>query len=174
MSSTLFCLEKSEFSVKIKERNYAFIDSQNLNLSIRDQGWILDFVKFRRYLTDRFSVCKAYLFIGYVPSNKYLYAHLRKAGYLLIFKPTLKLPKHTHKGNVDAELVLHCMIQYNNYDKAVIVTGDGDFHCLVKYLLEQGKLARLVVPNRHRFSSLLRKFSPYISFLNGTSEKLGK
>ena len=24
---------------KTKENNYAFIDSQNLNLAIRDQGW---------------------------------------------------------------------------------------------------------------------------------------
>ena len=27
----------------ITRNNYAFIDSQNLNLAIRDQGWTLDF-----------------------------------------------------------------------------------------------------------------------------------
>jgi len=39
----------------------------------------------------------------------------------------------------------------------VIVTGDGDFHCLVKYLKEQGKLLNLLVPNRYKYSTLLRQ-----------------
>jgi uncharacterized LabA/DUF88 family protein len=35
------------------------------------------------------------------------------------------------RGNDDAELVLHAMIDIQNYEKAVIVSGDGDFHCLI-------------------------------------------
>lgn len=42
-------------------------------------------------------------------------------GYVLVFKPTLELPDGTVKGNVDTELVLHAMIQYKNYDKAILV-----------------------------------------------------
>ena len=155
-----------------RENNYAFIDSTNLNLAIKNQGWTLDFKKFRQYLSDRFNITKAYLFIGYVDSNESLYTFLQESGYVLIFKPTLKLPNETYKGNVDAELVLHAMIQYTNYDQAVIVSGDGDFYCLVEYLLKQSKLKRLVIPNKYRFSSLLRKFSFVTSFLNGTREKL--
>ena len=155
-----------------KEDNFAFIDSQNLNLSIKDQGWCLDFARFFVYLKDRFDVKKAYIFIGFIEGNQKLYTSLQEAGYILIFKPTLKLPNEKFKGNVDAELVLHSMIQYGNYDKAVIVSGDGDFHCLIDYLLEKDKLKRLVVPNKKRYSSLLRKFNNYISFLNGTKDKL--
>jgi len=40
--------------MKIGANNYAFIDSQNLNLSIREQGWVLDFKKFRIYLKDKY------------------------------------------------------------------------------------------------------------------------
>jgi len=155
------------------ENNYAFIDSNNLNLSIKNQGWTLDFWKFRKYLSDRFTVKKAYIFIGYVSNNEPLYTHLQESGYILIFKPTLKLPDETCKGNVDAELVLHTLIQYKNYDKAVIVSGDGDFHCLVEYLVKQRKLKRLIIPNKYRFSSLLRRFSSLTTFLNGTEKKLG-
>lgn len=157
-----------------KQNNFAFIDSQNLNLAIRSQDWILDYSKFRKYISDKFGVTKAYLFIGFVSDNQSLYTTLQEAGYVLIFKPTLKLPNDTYKGNVDAELVLHTMIQIQNYDYAVIVTGDGDFHCLVEYLIGQNKLGRLVIPNKYRFSSLLRKFTAHISFLNGTQNKLGK
>ena len=154
--------------------NFAFIDSQNLNLSIKDQGWNLDFSRFLVYLRDRFSVKKAYIFIGFIDGNQKLYTSLQEAGYILIFKPTLKLPNQKFKGNVDAELVLHSMINYENYDQAVIISGDGDFYCLVEYLLENNKLKRLVIPNKKRYSSLLRKFFPNISFLSGTENKLGQ
>lgn len=107
--------------------NYAFVDSQNLNLAIRELGWRLDFYKFRTYLKEKYGVGKAYLFIGYLPQNADLYAHLQEAGFSCIFRPTLTYKDGTTKGNCDAELVLQTMIEFNNYDKAVIVSGDGDF-----------------------------------------------
>ncbi len=59
-----------------KLKNYAFIDSQNLNLAIRSQGLILDFIKFRKYLENQYNVTKAFIFIGYVPENQDLYTGL--------------------------------------------------------------------------------------------------
>lgn len=158
--------------MKKKHNNYAFIDSQNLNLSIRDQSWILNFRKFRIYLKDKYSVSKAFLFIEYVPENQDLYTNLPKVGYILIFKPTLKRPDGKVKGNVDAELVLHVMIEYKNYDKALIVTGDGDFYCLVDYLIKNRKLLKLMIPNKYNFSSLFRKKMEHIVFMNNLKSKL--
>ncbi len=148
----------------MKKKNpviYAFIDSQNLNLGVRSQGWKLDWRKFRQYLRNKYNTSKAYLFIGHVAGNESLYAFLQESGFILIFKPTLEhnqQGKVVIKGNVDAELVLHTMIQYKNYDKAIIVSGDGDFHCLVEYLVEKGKLLKILAPTTH-YSSLLRKFN---------------
>jgi uncharacterized LabA/DUF88 family protein len=152
--------------MKKPQNNYAFIDSQNLNLSIRSQGWILDFRKFRQYLGRKYGVTKAFLFIGYVYENQALYTGLQKDGYILVFKPTLKLPSGKVKGNVDAELVLHAMIEYKNYDKALVVTGDGDLYCLVDYLIKNDKLLKLMIPNKNSFSSLFRKLMPHIVFMN--------
>lgn len=154
------------------KNNYAFIDSQNLNLAIRDQGWILNFKRFRKYLEDKYSVAKAFLFIGYMPENQGLYTSLQMDGFILIFKATLALPNGKVKGNVDAELVLHTMMEYPNYDKALIVTGDGDFACLVDYLQRKNKLMKLMIPNQYKYSSLLRHFSKDIVFMNGLKEKL--
>ncbi len=123
--------------------NYAFIDSQNLNLAIRQQGWILDFKRFRRYLHDKYHIIKAYLFIGYIPTNQSLYTSLQDDGFILIFKPTFILPNGKVKGNVDAEFVLHTMIELPKYDWAVIVSSDGDFYCLIEYLQKQNKLEKL-------------------------------
>lgn len=97
---------------------------------------------------------------------------MQKYGYILIFKPTLQLPDGRVKGNIDAELVLHAMIEYPNYEKALIVTGDGDFHCLVDHLKRQGKLLKLMIPNKFKFSSLLKQWMPDIVFMNDLKGKL--
>ena len=156
----------------MEEHNYAFIDGQNLNLSILHLGWKLDFRRFRVYLKDKFGVEKAFLFIGYVAQNENLYKALQDYGYILIFKPTLVLPDGKVKGNVDAELVLHTMIEYNNFKKAVIVTGDGDFFCLIEYLQKKNKLLKLVIPNKFKYSSLLRGFADEIKFMNDLKDRL--
>ena len=158
--------------MKVDKNNFAFIDSQNLNLAIKEQGWKLDFKRFRVYLNDKYTVTKAFIFIGFVPTNQSLYTSLQEYGYILIFKPTLELPSGKVKGNIDAELVLHTMIEFNNYEKAVIVTGDGDFHCLIEYFKKQAKLEKLVVPDRHKYSSLLRKFAGDMAFMNDLRGKL--
>ena len=159
-------------SIGNRANNYAFIDSQNLNLAIRDQGWILDYKRFRKYLEQKYNISQAFLFIGYVPSNQNLYTSLQKYGYLLIFKPTLVLQSGKTKGNVDAELVLHSVIEMQNYDKAIVVSGDGDYHCLVDYLIKQNKLLHLMIPNKYKYSSLLKKFADKIVFMNNLKEKL--
>lgn len=90
--------------------NYAFIDSQNLNLAIRNLGWKLDFKRFRVYLKEHYGVTKAYLFIGFIDGNNSLYTTLQEAGFLCVFKPTLTYKDGTTKGNVDAELVLQALL----------------------------------------------------------------
>lgn len=156
-----------------KQNNFAFIDSQNLNLSIRSLGWRLDYRRFRVYLKEKYGVTKAFMFIGYVEGNNPLYVQLQDAGFLCIFKPTLIYKNGTTKGNCDAELVLHAMIEYSNYEKAVIVTGDGDFYCLVKYWLENNKLERVLVPNYFKYSALLKRFGKkQLSFMNDLRKKL--
>ena len=163
--------------MKRELKSYAFIDSQNLNLAIKDCDWELDFTRFYIYLKDKYKVKKAFLFIGYVAGNETLYTFLQKAGYVVVFKPTLEYKKQgeTHtKGNVDAELVLHAMIEYPNYDKAIIVSGDGDFHCLIEYLEKREKLGRIIIPNRKAYSQLLGKFRKRMDYMNNLRSKLGR
>ena len=153
--------------------NYAFIDSQNLNLAIKDLGWKIDWKRFFIYLKEKYSVKTAYLFIGYLPENQNLYRSLQKYGYVLIFKEVLKYKNGTVKGNVDAELVLQSMIDYKEYDKAIIVSGDGDFSCLVRYLKEKNKLKKVIVPDIKKYSALLKKSaSGCLDFMNNLKKKL--
>lgn len=162
---------------------YAFIDSQNLNLALRHnlyrkkklkhRGWQLDYKKFRVHLKDKYKVSKAFLFIGFIEENKKLYTRLEMDGFTLVFKPTTKDLAGRPKGNVDVELVLHsAAVEFKNYTKAIIVSGDGDFHCLLEYLKRRNKLYKLFIPNEYSYSSLLLKFKYYTTFVNQARAKL--
>lgn len=162
----IFCMKKSL-------NNYAFIDGQNLNLGIQELKWKLDFQRFRVYLREKYGVETAYYFIGYIKENQELYRALQKAGYILIFKEVLIYQDGKTKGNCDAELVLQAMIDYKKYNKAVIVSGDGDFACLVRYLNKKEKLERVVVPDINRYSALLKKAAAkHLDSMNDLKSKL--
>lgn len=88
-----------------QENNYAFIDSQNLYLATKGLGWKLDYKRFRVYLKEKYAVEKAYMFLGYLAENQQLYKFLQE----------------------DVDLALHLLVNLNNYNKSVVVTGDGDF-----------------------------------------------
>lgn len=166
------------------EKIFAFIDSQNLNLGTSKdlfnkkgkkiyRGWRLDFKKFRIYLSDKFRVSKAFLFVGYIKEYDDLYKQLKSYGYQLIFKQTTKDDLGKPKGNIDAELVLYsAAIEFDKYNKAVIVSGDGDFRCLYEFLIEKDKLRRIIVPNLKAQSSLLKGFQKYKTFLEHEKSKL--
>lgn len=164
-----------------KPNNYAFIDSQNLNLGVQKIGWKMDWHKFRIWLAENYGVTKAFMFIGYMPDNESLYQQMYDHGFLVVLKPTLEIknvsqPDETKdkkddkekpavKGNIDADLVLYAMKELNNYDKAVIVSGDGDFFGLIEHLADEQKLLKILAPNR-RYSTLLQEFESYIEGLD--------
>ena len=159
--------------MKPKENNFAFIDGQNLNLGIKNLGWKLDHLRFRRYLSDKYSITTAYYFIGYVAGNQPLYSDLQKAGYVLVFKPTIPDGEGMVKGNIDADLVLQAMIDFPSYDKAIIVSSDGDFYSLVKYLYKNGKLRFVMSPYIKTCSTLLKKEAKErIVFMDNLQQKL--
>jgi uncharacterized LabA/DUF88 family protein len=137
--------------------NTAFIDGQNLYSGIKSLGWTLDTQKFRVRLEQKYGVTRAVYFVGHMPGNQKLYQALKRQGYELAFKPVVASLGHLPKGNVDADLVLRAMIEYPTYDRAVIVSGDGDFYSLVAYLNSMGKLGSVLAPNRAYCSKLLRK-----------------
>lgn len=168
---------------------YAFIDSQNLNLGSQRMGWKVDWRRFRKFLRDKYGVTKAYMFIGYMSENEALYEYMHELGFLVVLKPTVDVSlkstspdnndndkdkekdKPSVKGNVDAELVLYAMKELPNYDRAIIVSGDGDFFSLAEYLEEEGKLAQILTPN-WQYSSLLKPFEKKITRLDQKRRQL--
>lgn len=135
----------------------------------------MDWRKFRVYLEKKYNVKKAYMFIGYMPENVALYEQMHDSGYAVVLKPTIdmniveseekaekdKEQKPPTKGNVDADLVLYAMKELPHYNKAIIVSGDGDFFGLIEYLYQKKKLLHVMAPN-WQYSSLLKPFEKHI------------
>ncbi len=162
----------------MNEKTYVFIDGNNLYLGAKSQSINLDYGKLRKYLRSKFGVEKAFLFIGYDPRNSFLYSMLQMYGYILIFKPTIiyedEKGNRTMKGNVDAELVLHAAaIEFNNYVRAIIITSDGDFACLMKYLNDNDKLKKIITPTK-KYSKLLKPFVREILPLSTISNQISQ
>lgn len=146
--------------------NCAFIDGANLHKGAVSLGWRLDYTRFRTWLKEKHGVVTAHLFIGYIRSNEGLYAYLRRAGYSLIFKETTRDGYGNVKGNCDADLVLWAVsgTYENEFQKAVIVSSDGDYAGLVKFLKTKEKFKCLVSPS-DKCSILLMRTGASITYM---------
>lgn len=105
---------------------------------------------------------------GIKPSNPEQPANARGPSSSAVNKPEEKKPV---KGNIDAELVLWAMKEMSNYEKAIIVSGDGDFYCLVEYLDQKGRLLNLLAPSQH-YSSLYNRYEKYVVRLDNFRREL--
>ncbi len=153
--------------------NQAFIDGQNLHFSTAkvEQPWKVDLRRFRVYLERKYSVDKAYYFIGYYMEElSDMYSKIQEAGFIIVFRKHETNMKSAKKSNVDTDIVFTAMRKVadnEDFDKIILVSGDGDYFKMVQYLVERGKFARLLAPNEKYMSSLYKTLEPkYYAFLN--------
>ena len=159
----------------ITENNFAYIDGANLHKGIADLGWRVDYKRLRLWLSNKYQVKRAYLFIGLIAKYKDLYTYLQEVGFTLIFKETTYDGDGKAKGNCDADLVLRvaCDTYENIFDKAIIISSDGDYAGLVKFLQEKSKLLAILSPSNH-CSILLKRTSAKITYLDRVRSKIDK
>ena len=149
-----------------KLKNHAFIDANNLYRCSKEQGVKVDYIKLRSWLRRKYNVGKAFLFIGYLKEQENLYNNLKKAGFELTFKEVAKNKDGTVKGNCDADLIVQAMSTQNKYNKAVLISSDGDYDSLVKHLNKENKFLAVVSPSKKsKTSFLLRKLHVPIVYL---------
>jgi len=150
---------------KNSENNLAFVDGQNLYLGTNSENpaWKVDLTKFRQYLTKKYSVQKAYYFLGFVnEGNQELYDSIQEAGFILKFREHNSAMMSKKKGNVDTDIVFDIMkrmYKKEPFDKIVLVTGDGDYKMLVDFLIEENKFEKILFPNKQFASSLYKSIT---------------
>ena len=142
-----------------KENNIAFIDAQNLHLGTQTENWKIDFKRFRIYLKDKFKINEAYFFLWFIDDEyQTMYRKIQKAGFILEFRKHNSSMKWKKKWNVDVDIVydiMHRLLEEDDFDKIVLVSWDGDYIKLVKYLIKKNRLKKILFPNK-KYSSLYK------------------
>jgi len=159
--------------------NFAFIDGQNLymNTAKKETGsWQIDLLRFRIYLEKKYGISKAYYFLGYVQeTNHELYEKIQNAGFVLIFREHNPAMIGKKKGNVDSDIIFHVMkklYKKEDFQKIILVSGDGDYKLLVDFLIEENKFEKILFPDRKFASSLYKKLgSEYFDYLDSKDVK---
>lgn len=119
---------------------YAFIDASNIIYSAARSGWKVDFEKLAKYLHERFGVQRIIYFAGVDTENlKQLkfYETLQKFGYELRLIPVRTFSDGSKKADVDSRMTFEMMLYFKEYEKAIIMTGDGDYYWVLEYLLKE-------------------------------------
>ncbi|MBP9864247.1 NYN domain-containing protein [Patescibacteria group bacterium] len=149
---------------QIVGHNFAFIDGQNLFMGTAKREkdpWRIDLARFRIYLEQKYQVAKAYCFLGYVQKmNQELYEEIHGAGFVLIFREHNPAMMGKKKGNVDSDIIFQIMkkmYKKEEFEKIVLVSGDGDYKLVVDFLIEENRFAKILFPDRSRASSLYKK-----------------
>jgi uncharacterized LabA/DUF88 family protein len=149
------------------EKINIYIDGNNLYRSAKELGFEINYKKFRGWLRQKYNANNIYLFIGLVPERVKFYEYLQSCGYILVFKQTVSVGEKI-KGNCDAELVLKTVSDFytKSFLKCILITGDGDFGCLVEFLKENKSIEIVLSPDENKCSILLRNKNIEITFLN--------
>ncbi|MCH2189117.1 NYN domain-containing protein [Candidatus Gracilibacteria bacterium] len=144
-----------------QENNIAFIDAQNLHLGTTSENWKVDFSKLKLYLEKKYHVKESYFFLGFIDENQQeMYRKIQKAGFIIEFREHSTHLKGKKKGNVDVDIVFEVMKRLiddeKDFDKIVLVSGDGDYIKLVKYLIGKNFFKKVLFPN-NKYSSLYKQ-----------------
>lgn len=154
------------------EKVNIYIDGNNLYRAAKELGFEINYKKFRGWLRQKYNPNNVYLFIGLVPDRVKFYEYLQECGFILIFKQTISVEGKV-KGNCDAELVLKNVSDFytQSFNSCILVTGDGDFGCLVEFLEKNNVIKLILAPHKDKCSILLKNKNTEITFLNDLYHK---
>jgi uncharacterized LabA/DUF88 family protein len=180
-----------------KPRSYIFIDASNIHYYLKDAGWKIDWIKFQNHYNSAFQDPYFYYYEGIRSKGVYFDLHpdhglqdfntarkrkqnyfkfLRQHDYRVRHKPVTRVYDNTsgqfkHKCNFDVELTIDAIDNINNYDVFSLVSGDGDFEKLVRYLKGKNKKTIVIAP-KDRFSGNLKKAANVTINLNNIKDSI--
>ena len=144
-----------------------FIDHGNLEHTAKDLGIKrIEYQGLLDTLRQDSPLAGAWFYIGVDTRHRKQQSFLnvlRNIGYEIVEKRMIRRPDGSVKGNLDVELALNLVAFADQYDTAVLVSGDGDFTSAVKQVQEQGKKVEVVSIPDHTSNDLKKVANRYIS-----------
>lgn len=128
-----------------------FLDGANCYHTQEKMGWRIDTKKLLNYCNLYGEIVEAVYYTG-VSENKNQKRYLDKLncdGYSLNTKPIKTIydrntGTYFHKGNMDVEITVDMLSMIDRYDVAILVSGDGDFNCVLQQLISKGKEVKII------------------------------
>ena len=180
-----------------KPKAYIFIDASNIHYFLKKEGWKIDWIKFKTHYETVFQNPSFFYYEGIASQGYFFDIHpdssfknfmdakkkkrkyfklLRNTGYKVRQKPISRVYDNTsgqykHKCNFDVELTIDAVDNINDYDVFTLVSGDGDFEKLVKYL-KQKKKKTIVIAPKERLSSNLKKAANMVIYLSSVKDSI--
>jgi uncharacterized LabA/DUF88 family protein len=166
------------------KRLAVFIDASNLWQAQKTKGQFIDYKKLLLFLRNisGATIIKVFYYTAY-PANATrdydlsgkhkFYTYLKKGLGFTVIKKELKQIKtltssgivYEEKGNMDVELTIDAVDVIDEYDEAILCTGDSDFLALVRYMHVRGKFVRIVSSRNNVSRELLSGGDAYIDVL---------
>ncbi|MFX0063497.1 MAG: NYN domain-containing protein [Candidatus Hermodarchaeota archaeon] len=125
-----------------------FIDGGNMYHAAKKLGFKVDFLRLKNYfVSSEAELFQAFYYAAFDASQAFIMRildWLRHNGFIVVTKEVKKFPGSFMKGNLDVELVIDMLTTADNYDTAVLFSGDGDFTRCVEELQNRGKKIHVV------------------------------
>lgn len=128
-------------------RTFLQIDLQNLFFEARKRDEKIDFERiltnFNSRETEFLTDAVIYLTRSQDFESEKFESKLQAMGYKIQAKNTYKIFKDGRpfykQTNLDVEICVDCMAKIDSFDKWILMSGDGDFAYLCKYVQQLGK-----------------------------------
>lgn len=156
-------------SKHIKGRVLVMIDAANLESSVKDLDWWIDYIKLRDLFDKKQLVeIRNYCVYHNTDNQNRFFTFLKKNGFILTTKP-LKVIKQEdirrgdlRKANFDVEIAVDTLEMQNKFDTLVLFSGDSDFDYLIKALKRKKKRVIVISTKHHIAKELIMSSDKYI------------
>ncbi len=130
------------------ERIAIFIDGANMFYAQRKMGWHIDYRKVYEFYASQAQVYNAFYYTSVTnppdPGMEGFLRALTGMGYTVRRKVVKEIldqetGQTVRKANLDIEIVIDMLTTADLFDRAILISGDGDFERAVEFLRGRGK-----------------------------------
>ena len=151
----------------VKGKVIVFVDAANLESSLKDLGWYMDYKKFYNYFKDNMGLVRIRFYSVHFNNKSHtnFFIVLRRTGFKLVTKKMKIIFNGVdciNKANFDVEITLDARNFMDKYDTLVLFSGDSDFEYLIKFLRMKNKKVIVISSKHHISKELIRCCNKYI------------
>ncbi|GAB6065381.1 NYN domain-containing protein [Aquifex pyrophilus] len=127
----------------MRRRAGIFIDGTNLYFIQKNfLNAKIDIIKFIDYFKKDYDIYNVFFYLAYKEEDEKQEKFLKLlafSGVTVVKKPVKQLKDGTLKGDLDVDIAIDMLLTKDNYDTAILCSGDSDFERLVYTLRNFGK-----------------------------------